>query len=172
MHSLVLFTAVLTTLSADPLPPPASTSAPEEERTFEEFVVIRKDGQRIAGRDGALSGARLIGTSALGKPVDVPAEDIKTLYSMHGTMAGPMTLGFAGLGLLTIGGGFLMEAALNFPRAFQDPAFAPVALGVAVAGTALGALVGLIIGSSVTNFRIEPVVVPGKQVSAHFSLTL
>jgi hypothetical protein len=170
MHSRVLFTAVLTTLSV--APPPSSTPAPGGGRTFEEFVVIRKDGQRLAGRDGALSGDRLIGTSDLGKPVDVPAEDIKTLYSMHGTMAEPMTLTFAILGLVASGGGVLADAVFNHPRVFQEPDFAPVALGIAVGGTALGALVGLMIGSSVSDFRIEPVVVPGKQVSARFSLSL
>ena len=181
MHALVLMTAVLSTLSAEPSPQPAVAHAPAAEstaapaaiaqRTFDEFLVIRKDGERIEGRNGALSDARLTGTAPGGARVELLRDDIKTLYSKEGSQAGVMALCGGGVGL-ALSGITLLRLGLDNPTLFNSESASGVALGFVAGSTALGALIGLAVGAGTSNWRIEPVVLPGRQYSARLSLSL
>ncbi len=164
------------TSEATPAAPtqPASDSPvaePHAQREFDEFLVIRKNGDRIKGRSGSLGAARLTGVSMEGQSVDIAQDDIQTLYLKEGSMAGELALYGAGVGLV-LSGVILLRVERDTPEFFHQDGAGTASLALVGGSTALGALIGLAVGAGKSQWRVEPVVVPGQQYSLHLAASL
>lgn len=136
-----------------------------------EFVLIRKDGDRIEGRSGALSATRFTGISADGKQLEFLPDDIGTLYRKEGSQAGRMALCGAGIGL-AFSGAVLLRVGAEYPDAFRDETVTRVSAALVGGSTLLGALIGLAIGAGQSQWSVEPLVLPGQQYSLRLSHSL
>jgi hypothetical protein len=144
---------------------------PDVQRTFGEFLLVRKNGERIEGRSGSLTAARLSGVSAKGGQLDVLPDDIQMLYVRDGTHAGEIALYGAGAGL-AFSGLVLLRLQLEDPKFFRHDSAAPISLALVGGSTALGALIGLAVGAAKPRWRVEPLVVPGQRYSLHLAVSL
>jgi hypothetical protein len=148
----------------------AGNAAPasDEPRTVDEFLLISKNGDRIAGRDGSLTANRFTGISSDGKKLDFLPDDIGTLYRKEGSEAGKMALYGAGIGLV-FSGVVLWRASDGNPDFFRHELVQRVSLGLVGGSTALGALIGLAVGAGQSRWSVEPLIAPGQQYSLHLS---
>jgi len=142
---------------------PTARAGEEAKETYAQLVLVTKEGQRLEARDGSLSATGLTAHSASGKPISIPLDGIRTLYVADGNQAGIMALCGAGLGL-----GFGLGVLLQMDSA---PPAGPTAmvLGALALG---GGLVGGVIGSSMVQWRIQPLVDPGKQYALRLSFSV
>ncbi len=169
--------------SQAPLPGQATATAPTQaasggrvaelhtQRELGEFLVIRKNGDRIEGSSGSLEAARLTGVSVDGRTLDISRDDIHTLYLKEGSLAGQMALYGAGVGL-AFSSLVLLRAGLDDRQFFDRDGAGTVSVALIGGSTALGALIGLAVGASKSDWRVEPVVVPGQQFSLHLAASL
>ncbi|NMO13512.1 hypothetical protein HPC49_09800 [Pyxidicoccus fallax] len=148
-----------------------AASAPDDSRELGEFLLLRKDGERIEGRDGSLSAARLTGSTADGKQLDVLREDIKTLYRKEGSRAGTLALAGAGTGLL-VSGLIVLRVHVDNSDVFRDDRATAVSAAVIGGGTLLGALIGLAVGAGENDWRVEPLVSADQEYSVQLTLPL
>jgi hypothetical protein len=144
---------------------------PQAQRAFSEFLVIRKNGDRINGSSGSLAAARLTGVSMEGQPLDIAQDDIHTLYLRDGSQAGEMALYGGGVGLV-LSGLVLLRVGLDNPELFRQPSAGTTSLALVGGSTALGALIGFAVGAAKPHWRVEPVMVPGQRYSLHLSASL
>lgn len=148
-----------------------TVAEPRAQRDFGEFLVIRKNGDRIVGRSGSLAAARLTGVSVEGRQLDIAQDDIRTLYLKEGSLAGKMALYGAGLGL-AFSSLVLLRVGIDDPHFFQRDGAGTVSLALVGGSTALGALIGSAFGAAQSQWRVEPVVVPGQQYSLQLAGSL
>lgn len=153
--------------------PTAQTAAPEADppRPVDDFLLILKSGERIAGRDGALTASRFTGTSNEGRHITLLPDDIDTVYRKSGSRAGPLALYGAGIGL-AISGVSILSAAVSYPDAFSDSRVLAGSAAFIGGSTLLGGLIGLAIGATQPRWSVEPLVAPGRLYSLQLSHSL
>jgi hypothetical protein len=160
-HSIIPFT-LLVLLSFSP-------SARANEKSggpYEQLLLITKNGERLEGRQGKLSATDLTARFSSGAPRSIPLDDIKTLYVAEGNQARLMALSGAGGGL-----GIGLGAVLWLGPSVWSNQLLGV-LGILGGFTAGGALIGGLIGSSMVQWRVQPVAAPGKQYGVQLSLSM
>lgn len=178
MHPVVLLTWLVTSTPSEAQTPAEDTAtarsdapAPGDPQPISEFLVVLKNGERIEGSDGALSGVRFTGTSNEGRHLTLLPDDIETLYRKDGSRAGPMALYGAGVGL-AISGVSILTTAVYYPKAFTDVRVLGGSAAFIGGSTLLGALIGLAIGAGQDRWSVAPLVAPGQQYSLHLSHSL
>lgn len=164
---------VLLTWLVASTPSEAQTAAPEADptRPVDDFLLILKSGERIEGRDGALTASRFTGTSKEGRHLTLLPDDIDTVYRKDGSRAGPLALYGAGIGL-AISGVSILSAAVSYPDAFSDSRVLAGSAAFIGGSTLLGALIGLAIGATQPRWSVEPLVAPGRLYSLQLSHSL
>ena len=151
--------------------PRRDAPASDEPRALGEFLVIARNGERIEGHGGRLTATRFTGISERGQPLDLPPEEITTLYRKEGSRAGVMALYGAGAGLV-ISGAVVLKTSLDAPELFRDDNALRVSLVAMGGSTLLGALIGLAIGAGQSHWSVQPLVAPGQQYSLLLSRSL
>ncbi|HVE84747.1 MAG TPA: hypothetical protein VND93_17950 [Myxococcales bacterium] len=155
---------ILLAVLAGPL---ARANPDQRSATYERLVLVTKEGKRVEGRQGTLGAASLTFTVA-GAPATVPLGDIKTLYVAGESLAGTMALCGAGVGLVL---GFTAAYDSGLLGSSSSSALGPTLLLMGgLAGG--GALIGGVIGASMIQWRVQPIVVPGQQAGVQLSLSM
>jgi hypothetical protein len=171
MHPLVFLTWLVTSIPGEAQAPARDASTPSHPRTLSEFLLIRKNGDRIEGRSGSLTATQVTGISVDGQRLDILRDDIHALYSKEGSQAQAMALCGAGVGLV-FSGSVLLRLSNESPHFFDSSNNINASLAFMGGSTVLGALIGLAVGSGVSTWRVEPLVAPGQQYSVHLALSL
>jgi hypothetical protein len=122
-------------------------------RTYKNFVVVQQNGERFEGQDGVMTAKRFTGFLKNGTPFDISKNDIETLFVQTGSQSGKYAL-YGGLFGLAIGVVAYISWAADPMRNDNGPS--PLVL--TLASTACGALIGGIIGSSSSEWHVEPIV--------------
>lgn len=149
---------------------PSVANAQERERTYDHVVVIRQDGERFEGHTASLTGTHFVARSKAGALVEIPLEQVKTLYVADGSKAGVMAASGAAVGLVS--GLVIWANASGALRLANDPAATGAVMGVTAGLMGAGALLGALVGAGMTDWRVEPVVIPGQQYAVRLSLSL
>jgi hypothetical protein len=129
-----------------------STNAQDTIKTYNKYVIVRQNGDRMEGRDGTLTPTQFNGVLLNGTQFNLQKNEIKTLYIEGGTRAGTYALYGGAIGLVTSLASIL-GASSSVAGVDEEKA---IILTAALTGG--GAIIGGLIGSSSTEWRIEPVV--------------
>jgi hypothetical protein len=137
-------------------------------RTYGKFLIVRKGGESIEGREGLLDSNRLTGTSVTGEPVDVPVDDIQTLYTSQGSpiLEGALWGGALGLALTV---GPLIPIAIWDTSILSHPLFPKLFAIIAAPILLLFVASEALLWSANDGWRVEPIFAPGKLYVLRFS---
>jgi hypothetical protein len=131
-------------------------SAQTESATYEKFRLLLVDGNRLEGIDGVVSSGTLVGESTKGEQLSIPTSDIRAMDRYAGNQAGKWALIGGGIGLGTAVLAYIgasAEAASDPYKEVNSSAVLPVFAVL----TGSGALIGMLVGSSMVNWERVPV---------------
>jgi hypothetical protein len=123
-----------------------------EVREFSRFRVLLRSGERFEGRDGRLTETGLEGTSSKGEAIKISMSNLRALDAATGSEAGKWALAGAGLGLAS-GLLAIMQVNLNDDLEVDSDAALVVTAGL----TAVGALIGGMVGASHQKWERVPI---------------
>lgn len=119
------------------------------------FRLLLNDGHYVDGHDGVLTADRLTGIDRNGRPVAIDLADVHSLDVAAGNKAGSTALLGAGAGLAS---GLLavVEVSTRPDMEVDESTVLPVIVAV----TAVGALVGALIGTGMPRWERVPLQAP------------
>lgn len=129
----------------------AGVAAGDESVRPRDFRAMLKDGRRVEGSKGLLTGSTMEGTLKSGESISIPLEDIRAL---------DMSSGSRTMKMAAIGGGLgLVASLLAVVQVSADPSHElneDAVAGVMVGSMGVGALIGALFGASQKSWESVP----------------